>query len=338
MDNQTPNLTDQIVDAAKNALPGAFGLNLILVHDLDQGEQLLVVQGRGERTEFRVLTKTVRRVEDLGLIKAQVADLRHRVLITPHLTAHLARKAMELGIQFLDAAGNIHVATPGMLLCLTGNKAPEGAEVGGRAGVFKGFNRKGLQVLFGLLAGGALKDTPYRDFGAAVGVARGTVGEVLKDLIATGYVLQKEGERIILRQERLLEGWIATYPHKLRPHLEPKRYRAGAPGWWKNVVLDPARAQWGGEVAADRLTGDLQPGTVTVYATEPPEKLAARFRLRPDPQGDIEILQRFWNFPNPEGYPADLVPAMLIYADLIASGDPRNLDIARKIHDTHLAP
>ena len=79
-------------------------------------------------------------------------------------------------------------------------------------------------------------------------------------------------------------------------------------------------------------------GTVTVYATEPPEKLAAKFRLRPDPQGDIEILQRFWNFPNPEGYPANLVPAMLIYADLIASGDPRNLDIARKIHDTNLAP
>lgn len=337
MEPRTRTPIDQIVDLAQDALPGALGLNLNLVFDLDQGEQFLVVEGRGERTEFRILTKTVRRAEDLGLLRAQEGDLGKVVLVTPHLTAHLARKAMELGIQFLDAAGNIHVATPGMFLGIIGNKAPEGAEVTGRPGTFKGFNRKGLQVVFGLLAGGALKDAPYRDFGAAVGVARGTVGEVLKDLIATGYVLQKEGERIILRQERLLEGWIATYPHKLRPHLEPKRYRAAEPGWWKNVVLDPARAQWGGEVAADRLTGDLQPGTVTLYATEPPEKLAARLRLRPDPQGDIEILRRFWAFPNPEGYPVDLVPAMLIYTDLIASGDPRNLDIARKIHDTHLA-
>lgn len=333
---QTP--VEQIVELAQDALPGVLDLTLLVTRDLDRGEHFLVVQGTEERAEFRILTKPIRRVEDLGLIRAQEGDLGQTVLITPHLTPHLARRAVELGIQFLDAAGNIHVVTPGVFLCITGNKAPDGAEVGGRAGIFKGFNRRGLQVVFGLLAGGALKDAPYRSFAEAVGVARGTVGEVMKGLVATGYVLQKDAERILLREQRLMEGWLANYPHKLRPHLEPRRYRATEPDWWKKVVLDPHRAQWGGEVAADRLTGCLQPGTATLYTAEPREKLAAKFRLRPDPHGDIEILHRFWDFPNPEGYPADLVPAILIYADLVASGDPRNMDIARKIHDTHLAP
>lgn len=338
MDPREPTPVRHLVELAQKALPEALGISILPVFDAEPHEPRLVVQARGERIEFRILTKPIRRSEDLGLIRAQERDLNQTVLITPYLTAHLARRAVELGIQFLDAAGNIHLKAPGLFLCMIGNKAPENLEITGRTGTFKGFNRKGLQVVFGLTAGGDLKNAPYRDFGKAVGVARGTVGEVMKDLIAAGYLLQKDAERILLRKERLMEGWLANYPHKLRPHLEPRRYRATKPDWWKKVVLDPVQAQWGGEVAADRLTGCLQPGMVTLYTTMPPERLATTFRLRPDPNGDIEILQRFWDFPNPEGYPADLVPALLIYADLVASGDPRNADIARKIHDTHLAP
>ena len=322
---------------AQQALPEALSLTLQIVFDPDRGEYRLTVQGPGEQLDFQIGTKHIRRVEDLAMIRAQEQDLKQVVLITRYLTTHLARKAVDLGIQFLDAAGNIHLRTPRSLLCIIGNKLPVDVEALEQVKTFKAFNRKGLQVVFGLLAGGDLKNAPYRDLSKAVGVARGTVGEVLKDLIGSGYALQKDGERILLQKDSLAKGWLANYPHKLRPYLQVKRYRANEPDWWKNVVLDPVKAQWGGEVAADRLTGCLQPGTVTIYSAVPPEKLAAQFRLRPDPHGNIEILHRFWDFPYPQGYPADLVPAMLIFADLVASGDPRNADIAREIHDTHLA-
>lgn len=58
----------------------------------------------------------------------------------------------------------------------------------------------------------------------------------------------------------------------------------------------------------------------------------------PDLHGDIEILEQFWDSPTPQGYPLDLVPPLLVYADLVASGDLRNADIARMIQDRYLDP
>jgi len=55
-----------------------------------------------------------------------------------------------------------------------------------------------------------------------------------------------------------------------------------------------------------------------------------------DPDGDAEVLEAFWQFefdwPHPE-----LVPPLLIYADLLATGDARNLETARIIYEQELA-
>ena len=63
----------------------------------------------------------------------------------------------------------------------------------------------------------------------------------------------------------------------------------------------------------------------------------AENRLRPDAEGDIEILDAFWGFDNEQPM-AQTVPPLLAYADLIATLDPRNLEVAKLIHDQYLAP
>jgi hypothetical protein len=45
--------------------------------------------------------------------------------------------------------------------------------------------------------------------------------------------------------------------------------------------------------------------------------------------------EKFWRFEAPE-YP-DLVPPLLIYADLLATADDRNIETARKLYDERLA-
>ncbi|MBP1627763.1 MAG: hypothetical protein H6Q00_2238 [Holophagaceae bacterium] len=326
-----------LIDAAQQALPRALQLELTLVTGPDQETPSLQVAWPEGRTTLKIMTQAIRRTEDLGMLRARTQNLPERILAAPYLTAHLARACMELGIQFIDMAGNIHITVPGLTLGLIGNKLTDAAPIE-RPKPFKGFNRKGLQVIFGLLAGEDRLGTTYRALAEELGVARGTVGEVLTALQGAGFLLTKDGKRILLQEARLREGWLANYPYKLRPHLNPTRYRATQPDWWKQTALDPKEAQWGGEVAADRLTGNLQPGMATLYTVLPHEKLAAHLRLRPDPQGEVEILDRFWAFPNQADYPADLAPALLVYADLVASADPRNADIARMIHDAHLRP
>jgi hypothetical protein len=138
---------------------------------------------------------------------------------------------------------------------------------------------------------------------------------------------------------RLLDEWVTTYPIKLRPKLNPARFRAPAPDWWQKTRL-PDGAHWGGEVAAARLTRELKPAAYTVYIHPAARRaavtaLATEHRWRADPQGEIEILDTFWHV-TPQQTPLGLVPPLLIYADLIATLDPRNLAIARRIRAEHL--
>jgi len=92
----------------------------------------------------------------------------------------------------------------------------------------------------------------------------------------------------------------------------------------------------GGEIAAKYHTQYLKPQLVTLYAAKQPDDMIVRQKLRKDPQGDVEILKRFWNFPKLDER-ANVVPALLVYADLLATGDERNIETARMIYEQYLA-
>nr|WP_305909601.1 type IV toxin-antitoxin system AbiEi family antitoxin [Methylomarinum sp. Ch1-1]MDP4522522.1 type IV toxin-antitoxin system AbiEi family antitoxin [Methylomarinum sp. Ch1-1] len=134
-----------------------------------------------------------------------------------------------------------------------------------------------------------------------------------------------------------MERWQVAYPEQLRPKLETGRYRAPDPDWWRKADLHNLHAYWGGEVAADRLTHYLKPQTVTVYVDEKRiSKLRAINKLRKDPNGDIEILKAFWDVEH-ESDRTDIVNPILAYADLMATGDPRNMETAQIIYERELA-
>jgi hypothetical protein len=186
-----------------------------------------------------------------------------------------------------------------------------------------------------------LLNAPYRTIADAAGVALGTVGWVLLDLQARGHLLagKANGARQLLEPRRLVDEWVTNYPIKLRPKLNARRFRAPDPNWWKTAAL-PTGAYWGGEPAADRLTGNLKPGTVTVYLA--PERaranldaLVAAHRLRADPGGEIEVLDAFWHFYAAPADPA-LAPPLLVYADLVATMDARALETARIVREQHV--
>jgi hypothetical protein len=203
----------------------------------------------------------------------------------------------------------------------------------------RAFKQTGLRVLYVLLCNAGMENQPYRTIAWKAEVALGMVTWVFQELRELGFILimgkGKEREVRLINKGRLLERWITGYAEQLRPKLFLGRYR-GTAGWWKEAELDENRAQWGGEVAAAKLTGYLNPQEITVYADK--EDLAALlglFRLRKDPAGDVEVLRRFWR---PEAIPRnkDMVHPLLVYADLMATGNQRNLETARMIYDQHI--
>ena len=105
-------------------------------------------------------------------------------------------------------------------------------------------------------------------------------------------------------------------------------------GRW-STNTDKLYAYWGGEVAAEKLTGYLKPAKITIYARKNLDRLIVENRLRPDVNGDIEILEAFWAV-DTELQMNGVVPALLIYADLLATTNPRNIETARLIYDRYL--
>ena len=92
----------------------------------------------------------------------------------------------------------------------------------------------------------------------------------------------------------------------------------------------------GGDVAAAKLTNYLKPQLVTIYVERDRAGLILLpNRLKKDPEGEVELLARFWQ-PGTIPPRGDMVHPLLVYADLMVTGNQRNIETARMIYDQHL--
>ena len=335
---------DRALDALKRTtgLEGHVVAREAEVGKAQRADALIEIKADGQPHRYLVEAKTrVDRVATLGHLKARLDLLGERhLLFAPYITTTIAKQCRDLDIAFLDTAGNAYLQAPGLYVFVTGEK-PEGltATIMGTGG---GGTATALRVVFALLCKPELLNAPYRDIVDAAGVALGAIGWVFFDLEGRGLIAgkQRKHNRRLLEPVRLFDEWVTNYPIKLRPKLNPQRFRAPNADWWKNAALTELGALWGGEVAAARLTDYLKPETGTIYldpkkGRDTLTKLVATHRLRADPEGDVEILDKFWNLPADTKQP-EVVPPILAYADLVASLNPRNLEVANLIRERYI--
>jgi hypothetical protein len=122
----------------------------------------------------------------------------------------------------------------------------------------------------------------------------------------------------------------------LRPRLLIDRYQAADPDWWRNLDALKYKVLLGAEPAAAIVTRHLRPGIVTLYTEKMPARLIADYRLRKVTEGNVELRRRFWPFDHKWDQPT-LTPPVLIYADLLATGDARCIETAQLLYDRYLA-
>lgn len=347
VDTYLPDRERKILDDALAAFATATGLRAHLVTvepkitATHRPDAIVRLGEAGRETTFTAEIKAVDRATTLAQVQAQLATFEGPgLLVTPYLTPELANRCRQIELPFIDTAGNALLNAPGLYVFIKGEKRPDNMTPMGTQG---GGTATALRVVFALLHRPDLLNAPYREIVDTAGVALGAVGWVFFDLEKRGYAAggKRQRNRRLLETKRLIEEWVTNYPIKLRPKLNPRRFRAADPDWWKEAKL-PEGAYWGGEVAADRLTHYLKPATFTIYITPAPDTrrenlktLIGAHRLRADPTGDIEILDTFWHFQDDPTRP-DLVPPLLIYADLIATLDPRNLEVAKLVRERYV--
>lgn len=291
---------------------------------------------------YWVEIKQVDRFAAIGHVKNQLEQYgQHGLLVAQRITDKTAEKCRELNVQFIDGQGNAYLHGPNWFVWVKGQRVLTSHESdidsleSPRAGT-----ATALRIIFALLCHPELLNAPYRKIKQVAGVALGAIGWVFHDLNKRGLTVSgKKNTRRILERQRVIDEWVINYPIKLRPKLNAKHFHAENADWWKRLDVARYGAQWGGEVAAEKLTGHLKPSTVTLYMR--PEqmrqnltKLVVENKLRSSPNGEIEVLETFWNFESDDR--TDVVPPLLVYADLLATMDPRNFEVGRMLLEQNI--
>ena len=260
------------------------------------------------------------------------------LLVTRYVTPQIAEKLKEMNIPFIDTAGNAYIYEPPLFVFIKGDKPIEDYR---KDHPTRAFQPTGLRVVFALLCKPGLEDAPYREIAKEATVALGTINWVMVDLRQRGYLIDmgKRGRRLV-NKENLLARWVTEYPERLRPKKLLGTYMTTYTNLLKNTELANFGAYWGGEIAAAKLTEYLKPQVMTIYTREKPGKLMLMHKLRKDPNGNIEIIKTFWNFTSDwtrlDNTHHDLVHPILIYADLLATGDARNIETAEIIYEQEI--
>lgn len=344
----TGDLEGDLIGRALQALTARTGLGFAITQQkplvawnrhLDAAVEL---RWEGRQYQYLIEAKpAIDRAITLANAKRQLQDFAEDgLLVTEYMTPALATRCRdELQLQFIDTAGNAYLRGPGLYIFVKGEKRPENPAMLAIRGAG---TVTAQRVTFTLLCRPALLNAPYREIAEAAGVALSTVGGVFADLERRGLLVGDKGTRRLVARERLVDEWTTTFPIKLRPKLHRQRFRIENTDWWKDLRFPDERVTWGGEVAADRLTANLKPKAYTLYVNQ---EYRAEFlrelignhglRLRADPTGDMELLDRFWHLPGMPAHP-DCAPPLLVYADLMATLDPRNIEVAQTIRQRFL--
>jgi hypothetical protein len=309
------------------------------IHD----DTRLTLDLNGVAQSYRVVARTrLRGRDELDAIARQNHHAEVPVLlVAPHLTSALAEECVRRDLQFIDLAGNLHLRAPGQYVLVIGRGPNEQIRRMKRTGgqSVTSASASALRMIFGLLCEPDLVNRPYREIAAAAGIALGTVGPVLDDLRERRLLTGKEGRhgRRLLDPATLRDEWLTNYPIRLRPKLKIQRFTAADPSWWESAELPAGEGWWGGEVAVWKTTRQLRPSMQTLYVMPAARQdvifdLVKRHRLRADESGTLEILDAFWDFGEKTAR-ATNVPPLLIYADLIRTREPRNLEAAALIRE-----
>jgi hypothetical protein len=337
-----------VLEASINALAATTGImgKVLGLEPTDKGGTVadadleLAVDGRPY--PYLVEIRQIDRMAMLHQVKQRFEQARRPcLLVAPQLSAELADKCREIGVQFIDANGNGYLRAPGLLVFVKGQRPAKGGALSeALGGGVRAGGASAARLTFVLLCAPELLNSPYRVLSQAAGISLGAIGPVFKDLASRGFINDTKNRpndrRRFLEKERLISEWATTYPVALRRKLAAWRFRASDRDWWKEVNIDLFDALWGGEVAADKLTNYLKPEKITIYMNAATmrmnlARLVIENKLRADPDGDIEVLEKFWELPIDKTQ-SGRVPPLLAYADLVASMEPRNLEVATMIY------
>ena len=341
---------DDILDQAIAAADREIGIDIAILQreyalKNHKRADAVIKVANGNKKIFAEVKKWAAQNEKAAITQLLAMGPKDQViLIADYVNPNMAERFKKMDLQFIDTAGNAYINQKPIFIYITGKKPEEQIFITKQAmKTGRAFQQTGLKVIYLFLREQELLNAPYRDIAKRAKVALGNIGWIIGDLVNQGYVREeiKTKKRTIERYEDLLNKWVEEYPQKLKPKITLGLFTANE-FRREEINLAEFNGLWGGEVAAEKYTHFLTPKDITIYIDKfNARDLIGKERLRKlkrDEAADIriELNEIFWQEENTDNYydiKNEFTDPILTYADLMATGDPRNIETARRLYE-----
>jgi hypothetical protein len=258
------------------------------------------------------------------------------LLLAPTVRPHQAAILQRAGVDYIDLAGNAHLAGPGMFVHV------EGREQAKYPNLRPGRPNKGwVRTVLTLLVDPRLLNRPYRDTAEQAQVALGTLAACIKDLVVRGLLAEGKDGRQITDRQQLVALWVQAYVDVLRPKLEERRFQVRAdtkPEIWERLgaVLEERNVRWAltGADAAERRTHFFRAEETEIYAPMAgfdDRDILKRLVAQPAARaGNLVVIEppAPAATPHAAGHELPVAPDLLAYAELRYRGTDQALEAA----------
>lgn len=249
------------------------------------------------------------------------------LLITRHIYPKLAEEFFQQGINVLDTSGNAKIKSNHVFIYVTGKKAKEIKDK--KESSQKAFNETGLRLIFFLLMDNTNVNKSYRKISEETRLSLGSINNIFDELKSLNFILTSKKGRFLKNRQKLIDLWQLNYNLNLKPKLLVKRYafiNKEDREKWTSINL-PEGMYWGGESGAYLVDGYLHPQLFDIYTEKNSLELMKTGKFRISEKGEIRVYKKFWKGEEK----SQTVSKLLIYADLMGSGDSRCLEAAKRI-------
>ena len=268
-------------------------------------------------------------------------DSHDTIIFSNQISPLLHDFMVENSLNYIDLAGNMFIERDNILININGKKNINSANLQAKNRLV--FYSSSLMIIFYLLQNKEFCQNTYRYISSVTEVSLGTIVKTIENLQLLD-ILNDAKE--LIQPKKLLELWVVNYAQNMRHKLVIGKYSL-TKKFNNNEIMnrlgDLPQTFIGGEVSAELIDNYFQSKVLSIYTKDNVLDIIKRLYLKPDSNGEIEILEMFWNkdelkkaqFNKDDYFNNKLVPFVLIYTDLINSNNSRAATEANRLRDKY---
>ncbi len=318
----------------------------LTLKQLKSSEELVDVVFILNEEKIYARVKTDTRPQHIPIFESMLQDYNPFLVVSDYITPNAKKLLKNKGINYIDGFGNAFLNLNTLKLYVEqGNAKPiynTHSDV---------FTQAGGQIIFQLLQNPENINLTQRKLAEISNVSLGSVSKIINGLFNEGFTVKWNSDKKyqLVKREELLDKWIILVNEKILPAHKIGQFSFSKQGHFMIRETDSnyetkwgreSGAALGGESGAAILTNYLNPEKYSLFTNRSKTDLIKNYRLIPDDNGEITAYQLFWQ-PGTSSFDFEsnlTVHPLLIYAELMYSGNDRNIETAQIIYNEYIKP